>query len=213
MTKRKRSPDEIVSATPPTDNDFVPESPQSNDGDRPKRQCTSLTSTSTSAAVMPEPPTTVSEAPGVDRAAARSSRGWKLLRGRLRVAVLQVRVLLFVHVADEKKCLRVRGHLQFLAPRLGWMALYRVNRAVTEATDDDVGQALEALDTYDEPRLDGVLLSLVVLVLLGLVQEHRPLLSKLPVRRRRQLEHGLSRGVGDALANPGPQRDRPNFAS
>jgi hypothetical protein len=39
----------------------------------------------------------------------RRAVGWSLLRRRFREALTQVRVLIFVHIEDEKECLRVRG--------------------------------------------------------------------------------------------------------
>jgi hypothetical protein len=51
------------------------------------------------------------------RAAARGAHGWTLLRSWLADAIHQVRILLFDHIVDVRKCFQTRCRLQYLSRR------------------------------------------------------------------------------------------------
>jgi hypothetical protein len=90
-------------------------------------------------------------------AAARGTRGWTVLRSQLSDAIHQVRILLFVHIEDVKKCFWTRFRLQYLSRRLRLRALARVIHGTPFATDDGVTAALAQYDTCNDERLEGVL--------------------------------------------------------
>jgi hypothetical protein len=130
-----------------------------------------------------------------------------MLSHRLQEVARQLRVVLFVHIPDERKLFRARRHLKVLAWRLAWIVIVRSREPAIEVTDDDVSLMLAELGTCSFAELSGHLLAVYKLVLRGRVHEDQPLLSKLPPHRRQQLEDALGRDVRLALANQGPRRD------
>jgi hypothetical protein len=70
-----------------------------------------------------------------------------LLRSRLADAIHQVRILLFVHIVDVRKCFQTQFRLQYLSRRLRLRAFARVICRTPLATDREVGSALARLDT------------------------------------------------------------------
>jgi hypothetical protein len=65
-------------------------------------------------------------------------------------------------------------------------------------------------EDLDEPRLEGVLVGLLALILRGAVDEYRPLFDKLTPERQRTMERRLGVELADELSRRRTLFDLPN---
>jgi hypothetical protein len=120
----------------------------------------------------------------------RRRDSWDRVKRRLRSAFDLLRALFFVEVQDERVCLRLRGSIQ---PRvrqwsMSWVVLWRTSRPARTTLDTALAELQACLpasldEDLDEPRLEGVLVGLLALILRGAVDEYRPLFDKLTPER------------------------------
>ncbi|KAL3668747.1 hypothetical protein V7S43_006046 [Phytophthora oleae] len=136
----------------------------------------------------------------------RQSGGWLGLRKRVRDALQQVRVLIFVHVEDPKKCLETRLSAVFRWKTLAWKALLQLHKT----SRSDLPDRLLELNTCKEEDVLTVLLSILAYVLHGHVSEYRPLMTKLSTRRRQYLDQAFNASSLNTLE---PLYNLPNFMS
>jgi hypothetical protein len=132
---------------------------------------------------------------------------WNRVKRRLRSAFDLLRALFFVEVQDERVCLRLRG---FIQPRvrqwsMSWRALWRTLRLVGTTPDTALAELQACLPAWldenlDKPRLEGVLVGLLVLTLRGAVDEYYPLFDKLTPERQRTMERLLGVEFADELS-------------
>jgi hypothetical protein len=137
----------------------------------------------------------------------RRRDSWDRIKRRLRSAFDLLRTLFFVEVQDERVCLRLRG---FIQPRvrqwnMSWRALWRTSRPARTTLDAALAELQACLparldEHLDEPRLEGVLVGLLALILRGAVDEYRPPFDKLTPERQRTMDRLLGVEFADKLS-------------
>ena len=93
-------------------------------------------------------------------------------------------MLLFIHVEDERVCLRLRDFLFFNRWTVSWLALYNYEMIRHSSMQDAIEDLIECLpenkdDELDSPTITRVLSALLAHVLCVDFEEYRPLLDKL----------------------------------
>ncbi|KAG7397283.1 hypothetical protein PHYBOEH_000928, partial [Phytophthora boehmeriae] len=151
-----------------------------------------------------------------DKERDRPLRTWVPVKQRLREAFGLLRALLFIHMEDDRVCLRMRGFLQVHHWSVSWLALLQ-SSGPQERSLPDLLQDLDALTPKDKredlkrTELQNTLSELLAFILCEPITEFRPLQAKLSEERRRTMEGLFGEEYRQELSSHGQLPDLPGF--